>query len=416
MSPAATVSGLPYPLPSDPVHSGADDVRRLAEALDTRMSRAAYHWEAEAFDMAGGVWLSMPTGAVWPHVENDYPASATAGGTGQFVCPAAGFYLFGLGIGRANGSADWLVRIRNGARPLADGAASAVGGSSATTSAVSYCVAGDTILYDYYSNTAIAQGIQLLHGDQAAGMTDAIEHLFERIRAGYPAAVLGGIYANKPGYHNKRDALPPNDYSVIEPDDRAGSGANASALDVTLYAAADMARITKRLIALTDADEPRIQVLREFLGTVDGGSVTGRDVRGGYPISGDDSHLWHLHLSVYRKWADDRTALDAVADAILGAVTSVDDGDAAGDAAGGDPNSSSPWPGPQIGDPEMLFVRVVDESGAIYALAPGYKHHCTGEEWGAADAAGFEAPNVNRRQRDVLYAMLNSQKVQTAES
>ena len=33
MSPTTT-NGLPYPLPSDPVAHGADDIRRLAEAID----------------------------------------------------------------------------------------------------------------------------------------------------------------------------------------------------------------------------------------------------------------------------------------------------------------------------------------------------------------------------------------------
>ena len=40
-------------------------------------------------------------------------------------------------------------------------------------------------------------------------MTDAIQHLFDRLKAeGYPAAQLGGIYANKAGYHNQEGQPP----------------------------------------------------------------------------------------------------------------------------------------------------------------------------------------------------------------
>ena len=73
-------------------------------------------------------------------------------------------------------------------------------------------------------------------------MSDAIQHLFNRLREGYPAALLGGIYANKPGYHNKRDNLPPYDESVQRPDDQLGPGNAAAALDITLHNVEDMRR------------------------------------------------------------------------------------------------------------------------------------------------------------------------------
>ena len=147
----------------------------------------------------------------------------------------------------------------------------------------------------------------------------AIEHLYDRLKAeGYPDAEFGGIYAKKPGYHNARKNLTPSDYSVQEPDDKLGSSDNASALDITLRNSSDMKKITQRLIDLTNAEDGRVQVLREFYGTVDGYNVTGREVRTKRVISSDDSHLWHLHISVYRKWSGDSTAMNKVADAILG--------------------------------------------------------------------------------------------------
>ena len=153
-------------------------------------------------------------------------------------------------------------------------------------------------------------------------MTDALHHLFNRLRGeGYPAAHLGGIYANKPGYHNKRDQLPGSDYSVQQPDDRAGSGQWAAGLDITMHNPPDMARMTQRLIDLTNAGDPRIQVLREFFGTVNGTVVVGRDVRTNKPVTSDSSHLWHVHLSSFRRFAGDVGAMDALADAILGGST-----------------------------------------------------------------------------------------------
>ena len=148
-------------------------------------------------------------------------------------------------------------------------------------------------------------------------MSAAIQHLFDRLKnGGYPTAQMGGIYANKPGYHNKRDNLPPSDYSVQLPDDQLGSGGNAAALDITLNPA-DMPRLTQRLIDLTVARDARIQTLREFFGTTDGRTVVGMDVRDVRWETSDDSHLWHVHISVFRRFAGDQYAMDIVADAIL---------------------------------------------------------------------------------------------------
>ena len=153
-------------------------------------------------------------------------------------------------------------------------------------------------------------------------MTDAIQHLFDRLKAeAYPTAQLGGIYANKPGYHNRRDNLPGSDYSVQRPDDQAGNGQWAAGLDVTLHNPADMVRLTQRLIDLTLARDARIQVVREFFGTTDGRTVVGLDVRDVRWITSDPSHLWHEHYSIYRRWAGAHAAMDALADAILDVPT-----------------------------------------------------------------------------------------------
>lgn len=150
--------------------------------------------------------------------------------------------------------------------------------------------------------------------------------LFDRLKVGYPDAVNGGIVGSDYGYHICRNAAAGDDYSVQRADDQLGDPGASSGLDVTMHAPADMARMTQRLIDLTMAGDPRVQALREFFGTVDGANVTGLDVRDKRWISSDPSHLWHVHISIYRKFSQDNAALQAVADAILG-TGSINEGD-----------------------------------------------------------------------------------------
>jgi hypothetical protein len=148
----------------------------------------------------------------------------------------------------------------------------------------------------------------------------AIRRLFDRLRnEGYQNGLLSGIFANTAGYHNARNNFAPRgNYSVLLPDDLLGNGWAGSGLDMTLRAPADMARITQRLIDLTMARDPRVQCLREFFGTVNGRTVTGLDVRDRRWVSSDPTHLWHIHISVYRRFAEDMAAMEGVANAILG--------------------------------------------------------------------------------------------------
>jgi hypothetical protein len=162
----------------------------------------------------------------------------------------------------------------------------------------------------------------------------AIMHLFNRLRAeGYPNGVLSGISAPNVafGYHLARNRARANDYSIQRPDDRLGDGWAASGLDMTLRQPADMARITQRLITLTQARDQRVMCLREFFGTVDGRNVTGLDVRDNRWVTSDPTHLWHIHISVYRRFATDHAAMSGVADAIVGR------------AVGGTPPTSPDW-------------------------------------------------------------------------
>jgi hypothetical protein len=158
----------------------------------------------------------------------------------------------------------------------------------------------------------------------------AIRATFDAIHAVIPEAVLSGIQgdaAHTYGYHRGRNYVASSDYSAQQSDDRQGSGEAACGLDIN-FPADWMETVTRRLIAAVDAGEAddRLLALREFYGTTNGSDVTGRDVRTGYWVTSDDSHLWHVHCSIYRRWADDAATLAGIADVITGgAGTPVED-------------------------------------------------------------------------------------------
>jgi hypothetical protein len=151
----------------------------------------------------------------------------------------------------------------------------------------------------------------------------AIQQLWSDVLERIPRAQLGGIVGDVNhsfGYHLARQDLPQSDYSVQLGLDRMGASDCASALDVTLPADL-MKTCTARLLAAAKARDPRLKGLREFCGTLDG-SVT-------YPWdlstnesegvgSWDDSHLWHIHLSFYRAYADSYDVLAPIADVLAG--------------------------------------------------------------------------------------------------
>lgn len=152
--------------------------------------------------------------------------------------------------------------------------------------------------------------------------TAAIHRLFNTVAAAMPSAVFAGSYGDKPGYHNCRANLGPGDYSVQTPPDRLGDPQAGAALDITYRDPAEQYAASSRLLAAKY--DPRMYPIREFFGSVDGITVCGWDYYGwgdqadGYPVSSDDSHLWHVHLSILRQYTEDDAALQAVADVITG--------------------------------------------------------------------------------------------------
>lgn len=138
--------------------------------------------------------------------------------------------------------------------------------------------------------------------------------------------LFGGSYAYKSGYHNSRNNLRnssnidwQNDYSIQLPIDQEGPGDKGSAIDLTFASAqgGDFRNINKysqRFLEAGQGGDPRAYPLREFQGNID----SDRDVEGwsfyrGHAITTSDlSHLWHIHLSIHRKYIDDEAAMRSI--------------------------------------------------------------------------------------------------------
>jgi hypothetical protein len=167
-----------------------------------------------------------------------------------------------------------------------------------------------------------------------------LDWFYARLEAHDSAFTLGGIDANKPGYHEKRNDLiaagRTRDYSISQvAADKRGRGTVSAGIDLTLPSGRNskMTLYTGRLRrAALDHDE-RLwlyggPVLREYIGTTDGVTVECYVFTGGAPLGvGSDrgfdsgrseSHLWHIHLSIIRQYAEDEGALDAVFSVLVG--------------------------------------------------------------------------------------------------
>lgn len=137
-----------------------------------------------------------------------------------------------------------------------------------------------------------------------------------KIAAAIPTGRCVGVLgdgAHTYGYHRSRNWLNdhnPGDYSTTSARDRKGPGDAASAIDVRL-APAQMKTVTGRLMKAAKAKDRRLRVVREFFGTLNGRDVAGWDLLKHQASNGaDDSHLWHVHVSIYRDSVSDKAGLD----------------------------------------------------------------------------------------------------------
>src|SRR5699024_12872276 len=94
--------------------------------------------------------------------------------------------------------------------------------------------------------------------------------------------------------------------------DRGRGSNSARALDVT-GPGSMMRTVTKRCMDVArDKSDPRRNFFREFFGTLDGKNVTGWDTSSNSATTSDSSHLWHVHVSVHRKYATSQAAAQAL--------------------------------------------------------------------------------------------------------
>lgn len=136
-----------------------------------------------------------------------------------------------------------------------------------------------------------------------------------------PQGQLGGVYANKRSYHNTvraNQAWWPNDYSVRLPRDQRGCLGHARALDWTLPAA-QMKKYTQRVWkVMTGPDDPRLDGVRECIGTTDGRTARAYDATLNEWRTADESHLWHIHFSFRSDLAHERRTYDGLLSILRG--------------------------------------------------------------------------------------------------
>ena len=146
---------------------------------------------------------------------------------------------------------------------------------------------------------------------------DPVWWLWLAFDALHPEVLLGGIYANKSGFHNTGKANKqkwPSNYSIRDKINQSGPGWDkASALDLTFPDAQrgdykNIDKYTSRLVASSrDPNDPRLDmILFEFYGQADSDrEVEGYNEYREESVTSDSSHLWHIHLSFIRSKVGD---------------------------------------------------------------------------------------------------------------
>lgn len=200
------------------------------------------------------------------------------------------------------------------------------------------------------------------------------------------------------GYHISRDDLhargQTGDYSIQAPADRRGDGTYASAIDLSLNPA-QMVQVSERLRRAMTPDaagnyDPRIEPLREFIGTVDNRNVcgynryhTGR--RTGWYASGysDTSHLAHVHLSFFRAYCDDPNSVAGAAEVVAGL-----------------PAGTLGWAGPKTPNTPTQedVVTPADRQAIIDGVVSQLRHDLPGDIWsfdGIPAPAAEKDPKTN---------------------
>lgn len=148
----------------------------------------------------------------------------------------------------------------------------------------------------------------------------AILAIYDPVDKHLPSMEKSGVLAAKSGYHNSYNANKkrwPGNYSITEPLDQLGDRDAASGWDAK-FNRADMRTATTRLMNASLAGDPRLHCVREWFGSYDGNVVTGYSIYRKRKATSDASHKWHIHVSGWRKYANDAKAWLGVAEIICG--------------------------------------------------------------------------------------------------
>ncbi|UQX89499.1 hypothetical protein M6D93_05690 [Jatrophihabitans telluris] len=163
-----------------------------------------------------------------------------------------------------------------------------------------------------------------------------------------------------------------------------------------------MIKYTARLIAAAKAHDPRLAAVRELCGTTNGTQTHNFDLANHSEglDQWDDSHLWHIHLSLYRDSVSNLAALEGIADVFAGKPL---------DTAAS--TSSTPL---TIGSSMYELIRV-GPKGPVYAVSElAFVPISTTERWRISQKSALCIGNktriVNARERDVLKAEVGSRQ------
>lgn len=224
-----------------------------------------------------------------------------------------------------------------------------------------------------------------------------IVDLFGLIQKKIPSAIFSGVVGDAGhtfGYHLARQDLPADDYSVELDLDRQGDAGAASALDISLSPDL-MLTVTKRLVAAAKKKDPRLKALREFCGTTNGLNPHPFDLSSDSddPTNTqgwDDSHLSHVHLSIYRGFAENLDAIAPIADVI--AARKDNSTDSSGE------------------DDDMKIVRNKDKQAVALLLGAGPKPQLLGDvnKQRALENAGITVVAISDADYQVLRAWTRS--------
>lgn len=165
-------------------------------------------------------------------------------------------------------------------------------------------------------------------------ITDAEWWFWLRLKELEPRTQLGGIYANKKGFHGRGNDQTDHgqgnrltNYSIRDAINRFGAGmTNGSALDWTFPDAQqgkyeNIDKYSSRLMrSALDIHDPRLDmVLFEFYGQTDTDThVEGYNEHSEEPVTSDSSHLWHIHMSFLRSECNDFWSMWALLTVIMG--------------------------------------------------------------------------------------------------